>query len=151
MTDGLKQSEFYMWRTIFALAHADNVIKDDEVRYMAEAMEDVAFSDEQRAVLRDDISNAKDIVEMFKMIDDPKDQKDFFTYAKEMVMSDGDFAEEEVQVLIKLKEIHMKRTDVDALIGTVELEIDEEYPDGPRSKKEVMFSFREQFLRNKAE
>lgn len=133
------------------MAHADNIVTDDEVRYMAEAMEDVPFSVEQKAVLRDDISTPQDTIQMFMGVSDSKDQQNFFEYAKKMVMADGEFGEEEQAVMIKLRRIHMRRTNVDDLIGEMDFEIEDAAAEEARSKKDVMFSFREQFLRDQSE
>ena len=43
----VSESRFYMWRTLFAVAHADNVVADEEVEFMAHILEDVEFSDHQ--------------------------------------------------------------------------------------------------------
>ena len=57
----ISESEFYMWRALFALAHADDVLHKDEVTYLAEILEDVPFTEEQTNTLRDDIYHPKNI------------------------------------------------------------------------------------------
>lgn len=122
------QSQFYMWRTLFAVAHADNIVTDEEVRFMAEALEDVGFSDEQRAVLNADSCEPQDIEQMFGGITDVQDQAVFFKFAHELVHIDGDYGLEEQQVMLKLKELHLQAANIDDLVGRVSLELE---ADGP--------------------
>ncbi len=150
MTQQISDSEFYMWRAIFALSHADDIVTDDEIRFMAEAMEDIPFSAEQQEILKDDIATPQDPVKMFTGVSDPKDQTNFFKFAQDMVMADGDFGKAEQEVMIKLRELHMRRTNVDDLVGEVKLEIEDDQAAEERSKKDVLFSFREQFLNGRA-
>lgn len=121
----ITDSEFYMWRTVFALVHADNVVSKEEVRYMAEVMEDVPFSESQRIVLQDDIYNPKDAGQMFAKITDLKDQIQFFKYARKLVWIDGEYDETEQNALIKLIRKHMSTVDWEALIGNTGLELEE--------------------------
>tara|TARA_X000000950_G_scaffold36190_2_gene38672 strand:+ start:244 stop:717 length:474 start_codon:yes stop_codon:yes gene_type:complete len=126
MSKGVSQSHFYMWRTLFALAHADHVVSEEEVRFMAEALEDVPFSDEQKATLTEDISKAQNIEFMFAGITEPLDQAEFFNHARELCHIDGDYGLEEQQIMLKLEEMHLKTTNVDSLVGNVRLEFEDE-------------------------
>ena len=144
MSEGVSESLFYMWRTLFALAHADDVVTSEEVRFMAEALEDIDFSQGQRAVLNDDISRAQDIEKMFAKVRELGDQMQFFKLAKVMVWSDGDFGVEEREVMLRLQTIHVKDVNLDDLIGTIELALEEEAPDvnedeGSKKKKGLLF------------
>lgn len=150
------ESQFAMWRTLFAVAHVDNVITGEELRFMAEIMEDVPFTEEQRAVLNTDIKIAQDIEEMFKGVTDIKDQAAFFKYAKDLVHIDGDYGADEQRILLKLKETHIKVANLDDLIGTVRMELEEEKrveppvdDDPKRTWREVLSSFRNRFIRDK--
>ncbi len=135
-------SEFYMWRSLFALVHVDYRVTDEEVRFMAEALEDVPFSNEQRAVLEEDIKTPQDVVEMFSSISEPRDQAKFFNFAREIVWVDGDYGSEEQEVMLKLKEIHLKNAVVDDLIGFVDLELEDDSPakSGAQAPKRRSFS-----------
>ena len=39
----VSESRFYMWRTLFSVAHADNVVTDEEIAFMAHILEDINF------------------------------------------------------------------------------------------------------------
>lgn len=114
-----------MWRTVFAVAHADGVISGGEVRMMVETIEDHDFSEEQKDVLTEDIKNPQDPAEMFAKISDARDQANFFKFAREMVWADGDFGEDEQKILTDLIGDHIKTVDFDSLVGNVDLELDD--------------------------
>ena len=144
----VNESKFSMWRTLFAMAHADNIVTEEEIHFMVEALERVDFSPEQKSVLEEDVKTPQDIEAMFKGVTDAEDRAEFFKFARELVWCDGDFGEEEQAVMIKLKQAHMRETNIDDMVGNVKLELEEELP----SYEDVeldgrhKFSFRERFL-----
>lgn len=148
------ESEFYMWRTLFAIAHADGHVTEEEVRFMAEAMEDVPFSLPQAEILKQDMRTPKDIIEMFTGVTDALDQARFFKFARELVWADGVYAHEEQNILLKLQQAHINSVNVDDLIGRIEMEFAPEDPpvkdsgqrNRKRSPRDIIFSFRQHFL-----
>lgn len=148
------ESQFFMWRTLFALAHVDRYVSNDELRFMAEALEDVPFSEEQKNVLTQDIKEPQDVFEMYKLIRDDTDRIEFFRFAHDMVWIDGDFGPEEQKIMLKLQEEQVRRTDVSDLVGKVNLKLEGEYdPDEnrrpkKRDAKKIIHSFRERFLKD---
>lgn len=126
MTGSVNESEFYMWRTLFAVAHADNVVTEEEISFMAEILDDVQFTDEQTEILKDDIVNAKNVTEMFSGVINPSDRVKFFEFARDLVWVDGDFASEEQSVMIGLYKQHISGTTVDELVGKITLEFEED-------------------------
>ena len=155
MTGSVNESQFYMWRTLFAVAHADNVVTDEEIKFMAEILEEVQFTEEQTNILKDDIVNAKNISAMFAGITNPKDRIQFFEFARDLVWVDGDFASEEQSAMIDLYKQHMSDTTVDELVGKVSLELEDEqvsedwqqHPEGKETGLISMLSaFKNRFL-----
>ena len=146
----ISESGFYMWRTLFAVAHADGVVTNEEIRFMAEALEDMPFSPEQKKTLSDDIKTPQDPLAMFEKISSIEDQARFFQYARDMVHADGDYGRAEQNIMLKLQRAHMQRADVDQLVGKIKLEFEDEKPVAPRKsppkKKDILFSFRQRFL-----
>lgn len=130
MSTGVNESEFYMWRTLFSVAHADNVVTDEEVSFMAAVLDDVEFSEEQITTLKDDTVNAKDPNVMFKGITSQDDRLEFFILARDLVWVDGDFASEEQSVMIELYKQNMKDISFDELIGRTSLEFEGEVKKG---------------------
>jgi len=161
MSKTITESQFYMWRTLFAISHADNVVSDEEIRFMTEALEDLPFSEEQKEVLRDDIVHQQDIVEMFGKISNNRDQAAFFNFARELVWVDGDYGKEEQDIMLKLKRLHIENVDVDDLIGNVGLQLEADENDrnfsgsgasssaDGKNVKNIVYSFRERFLKDK--
>ncbi len=126
MSNAICQSRFFMWRTLFAVAHADNIVTDEEITFMANVLENFEFTDTQNAILKDDIVNPKDVEKMFKSITNKEDRLAFFNFASDLVWVDGKFASEEQEIMIRLLEGHVKETNVDDLIGSISLEFEEE-------------------------
>lgn len=144
MTQPITDSQFYIWRTLFAVAHADNVVTDEEVKFMAHVMDEVDFSDEQSELLKDDLHNAKNAEEMFMHITNQKDREQFFDLARDLVWVDGDFDQQEQNVMVRLHKMHIKNVNVDTLIGNVELELEEDQTEqkqetSPKTKKGGFF------------
>ena len=125
MSKPVSNSEYYMWRTVVATAHADNKLTNEEIRFLAEKLEDISFTTEQNAQLVADIKKPQDVVEMFKGITDVQDQARFFNVARELVWIDGDYGEAEQTVMLKLKKAHVATVDIDALIGKTNLKLDD--------------------------
>lgn len=148
MSNSVPESEFYMWRTLFAVAHADGVVTTEEVRFMAEALEDHPFNEEQKEILSDDIKEPKDPSEMFEKIGDAADQARFFKFARDLVWVDGDFGGDEQKVMVDLISKHIKTIDFDKLVNEVDLhmELDNSQDTPVRRAPEKKRSFFRRFL-----
>ena len=153
MEKSVSDSRFFMWRTLFAVAHADNIVTSEEIEFMAHVLEDINFSDYQTRILKNDIMNAQDPIVMFKGIDDQDDRIKFFEFARDLVWVDGDFGSEEQSVMIKLGGIHSKETDINDLVGRTGLELEEDEPIRVQVEEEsrglvtVIDNFRNRFMK----
>lgn len=147
MGSNVTDSQFYMWRAIFALAHADEVVSPEELRFMSETLEDIPFSEEQSAVLHNDAKDEQSVEAMFRKITDPVDQAEFFKFASKLAHIDGDFGAEEQEVMLRVKQLHLANVDIDELVGKVELSFDEDnIADEAPDFKEAVTSYRQTFL-----
>jgi uncharacterized tellurite resistance protein B-like protein len=136
-----------MWRAIFALAHADDIVTDEELRFMSEILEDIPFSNEQKVILKKDATEQQSVEVMFKQITDPVDQAEFFKFASKLAHIDGDFGEEEQEVILRVKQLHLANVDIDELVGKVELGFDEDnVADEAPDFKSTVHSYRQKFL-----
>jgi len=155
MDQGVTDSQFFMWRTLFAVAHADNIVTPEEVGFMVHVLEDIKFSDSQTQILKDDITAAQDAVLMFKGITEYEDRVKFFDFARDLVWIDGDFASEEQSMMIELGKIHHKEADFNKIMEYTGLELE----DGgasfnndllsqskPESASGVVSNFRRRFM-----
>ena len=152
---GLTESQFYMWRTLFAIVHVDNVVASEEIRFMAEALEDVPFSDAQRTILNDDIKNPQNIEAMFGGISDVRDQAAFFNYARSLVHIDGEYGAAEQVIMLKLQKLHMQNANLADLVGNVSLELEDDEPvrgvsqERPKTFRDKVSSFRDRFMKDR--
>ena len=125
MSAGVSESKFHMWRAIFALAHADHVVTQEERKFMNKALHEQGFSEEQKRVLRDDMETSSDIMNMFLRIEDQEDRSQFFYFARMLLWCDGDFAAQEQAILTQLQSFHNKTLDFTE-IGTVDLQLEDD-------------------------
>ena len=132
----LTESQFYMWRTLFALVHADNVIAPEEVRFMAEAFEDVPFTKDQRHILTGDIVTPRNVDEMFEKITDAEDRNQFFKHALELVHIDGEYTDPEKAIILRLQKKNSMNVDFDKLVAEVKLELEDDVPAYGASQKD---------------
>ncbi|QQG37185.1 MAG: TerB family tellurite resistance protein [Micavibrio aeruginosavorus] len=124
--EGLGHSRFYMWRAVFAMAHADNVVTEEERKYLRNILAEEPFSAEQKKILEEDMAQPQDIAEMFVNIEDQNDRSQFFYHARMLVWSDGDFGEQEQKIMMRLKQTHVRTVDFDQIMKNLDLSIDDE-------------------------
>lgn len=111
MNAGLKPSRLNMWRAVIAMMHADFVVKPHEVNFILEGLRDLPLTEDQRALLFQDIKTPAPIEDVFQKISSPADKKDFFHLARAIAWSDGDFDEKEQAVLRRLSNVHFENMD----------------------------------------
>ncbi len=143
------ESQFNMWRTLFALAHADHIVTPEEVRFMAEALEDVPFSQIQHDRLIEDAKAPQDVEGLFMKITDVRDQAEFFSFADTLVYVDGDFGAEEQEVMARLRVLHARHPDLYSLGDGVDVSLEGHEEDHESPFKRVFVSFRNWFLNEK--
>lgn len=134
------ESRFNMWRAIFAMAHADDIVSEEEATFMREAIERYNFSDDQRDVLEVDIKSPQHVGTSFSRISDPQDKSDFFTFARLMAWCDGDFDEQEQLILTELKKVHITTLDFDSLVRDVKLSFEDDEQDEMKERMRKMYA-----------
>ncbi len=136
----VSESRFNMWRAIFAMAHADDIVSEEETKFMKEAIERYDFSDKQREVLELDIKSPQHVGTSFSRITDSQDKSDFFTFARLMAWCDGDFDEQEQLILTELKKVHIKTLDFDTLVKDVKLSFEDEEHEEMKKRMRDMYA-----------
>lgn len=126
MGAGVSQSRFYMWRAIFALAHADHEVSDNEQGFMRDALKAESFSREQRRVLEQDIEVGQNPGDMFAKIAEQEDRSRFFYYARMLCWCDGHFDEQEQEIMQRLTRAHIENIDFPRLLESLDMELEEE-------------------------
>jgi uncharacterized tellurite resistance protein B-like protein len=118
MTD----SKFHVWRCLFALVHADDVVADEERDFMTNVLNNFNFSDEQKSTLENDAENKQDPIAIFEKITEERDQKLCLNMAYDIVLIDGEYHDKEYAVMQQLQACHDRNTgqiseeDFDAII-----------------------------------
>lgn len=115
---GLSSSRFFMWRAVFALAHADEVVTSQEIAYLTESTKDLMLSPTQREILSQDLKTPQDPSLMFSQITEAKDREEFFILSRVLCWSDGDFDVQEKKVMDALSHLKAKREAEDLLNRT---------------------------------
>ena len=98
----VSDSEFYMWRTLFALAFMDNVVSANEKELLKAYQSQALFSKRQLRVLHDDFMHPKDAVAMHSQITDPQDKARFCALARVLLWCDGDPERQEREILRRM-------------------------------------------------
>lgn len=96
---GISDSEFNMWRAVFAFALVDNVLSLEEQEMLRSYKAQVPFSLQQLQILSSDFSTRQDVEGFFKKITEDKDKKRFCVLARAIVWSDGDMDKQEEEIL----------------------------------------------------
>lgn len=96
---GIGESEFTMWRAAFAFAYADNALSLEEQDLLGLYLKNVHFSYTQREILKSDLMVPKDVVALFRLIQNPADKERFCVLARAIVWCEGDMGEQEKQIL----------------------------------------------------
>lgn len=145
MTDkGLSTSRFYMWRALFALAHADGVVSEQEMDFLNKNTEDLRLSSAQREILSRDLVEEQDPAVMFAQVTEGRDREEFFTLARVLCWSDGDYDAQERRMMALLTDIQADK-EAKALLqrtrNTVhEIHLHQDQWDGDKGDSSV-FSF----------
>lgn len=125
---GVSESEFHMWRALFAMVHGDGIVTNEERDFMWNTIEENNFSDHQLYTLKQEMSDPAKIDLMFRLITEPKDRTRFFELARVLCWCDGDFDEQEQMIISNLKRIHVKTVNFEEIIGEVHFELEQSKP-----------------------
>jgi len=119
MNKPVSESRFYMWRAIFAMAHADGVVTEEESDFLQEYLANVKFSEDQVNTLKEDLKHPQDPGEMFSKIDEQSDRAQFFYFARLLAWCDGDFDEQEKTILDTLRSSHIANINIEQISKSV--------------------------------
>ncbi|MDB5491869.1 MAG: hypothetical protein JWO78_1718 [Micavibrio sp.] len=114
---GLSESEFSMWRTVFAFATVDGVLSLEEQQLLQSYRHKVTFSMTQLEILRQDMTTPRDVVAMYKKITQPEHKKRFCILARALSWCEGDMDRQE-QAILKQLDCFKSGADADILRST---------------------------------
>lgn len=125
----VSESRFYMWRAIFAMAHADHEVSPKEQGFMRNVLDTENFDRQQRVILERDIETPQDPTDMFMQIAEQEDRSRFFYYARMLCWCDGSFDEQEQEIMLRLKSLHVRNVDFERMMGALDMELADEHKD----------------------
>ena len=99
---GIGESEFNMWRAVFAFTYVDNNLSLEEQELLQTYLAKVDFSSEQLKTLKGDLREPKDVVGLYKKITRKEDKERFCVLARAIVWCEGDMVEQERAILKKV-------------------------------------------------
>ena len=105
---GVSESEFYMWRAVFAFALVDNILSLEEQGVLRSYSNTVPFSPQQRKILNDDFKKPQDVVAMYNKITEIRHKERFCVLARTLAWCEGDMDRQEE---IILKRVHCLKND----------------------------------------
>ncbi len=95
----ITDSEFSMWRAIFAFALSDKSFSIQEQMFLRNWLQDVRFSAAHIAILKKDFQNPKDVVDLYRKITNPVDLTHFCVLARALAWCEGDMDKQEEEIL----------------------------------------------------
>ncbi|MEZ0260718.1 MAG: DUF533 domain-containing protein [Alphaproteobacteria bacterium] len=113
------KSQFYMWRAVIAIAHADGEVQAEERAYITRVISTLdrvyGLTQEQKKAFTDDLVTPQKIEDMVKEIEEPQYRGMLITLGETMVWADGVVTEDEEAVLKKLHANRLGAIDSDRL------------------------------------
>lgn len=116
-------NKLYMWRCVVAMAHADDLMHENEQAYLLRMFSNMkaraGLTGEQENILRDDVDNPKDIAKLLPHIVDPVYRSQVIYFARLLAYKDGVLQGEEEVLLEKLHAYIMDGVDINAVRAEV--------------------------------
>lgn len=99
---GIRESEFAMWRAVFAFTYVDNVLSLEEQELLQTYLKKVPFSADQLRILKKDLMEPKDVVGLYKKITRKEDKERFCVLARAIAWCEGNMLKQEMAILKKV-------------------------------------------------
>lgn len=112
-------SQFYMWRCIIAIGHADGVMHEAERAYLNRIIGNMdragSLTEEQKKTFAEDMEKPQNIAELLKHINDPQWRGQLLYFGGLLARADGELHPDEDMLLKKLHAEHMATLDMDSI------------------------------------
>lgn len=99
---GISESEFTMWRAVFAFSLVDNMLSMEEQKLLQTYLNAVPFSKNQLDTLKEDFKTPQDVETLYKRITDPAHKERFCILARALVWCEGHMERQEEAILRKV-------------------------------------------------
>lgn len=108
---GISESRFYMWRAVFAMAHVDGHVTQEEVDFADQYLANAPFDEQQKEILRNDLQTPQNVGELLSLVTELSDQTDFFQFSHMLAWKDGDYSQPEQDLMERLSGQQMQKID----------------------------------------
>ena len=136
---GFSKSKLYMWRCIVAMAHADNLMHDEEEKYLLTIFDNMrkraGLSDSDYNLLLSDIDEKQDIATLLPQIEEPEYRGQVVYFARLLAYKDDHLDPSEEALIEKLHLNAMEGLDVDALKEEIHLQVQKQMADHDLEKQ----------------
>lgn len=135
----INSSKFSMWRACISVVHLDGRLTTDEDQWVKQKIESLPLSQEQKAILQQDLSNGIDFDSVIADISEPKDKAFLLHLLRVIAHLDGDFSSDEKQAYAKLEKIVLSRLDLAKFEKQAQEIEDASYKNVPLDNKSSLF------------
>lgn len=119
-------SQFYMWRCVVALAHADGMVQQGERAYLTRVFGRLGLSAEQARIFESDMETAQDITSLLTHINEPEWRGQLVYFAGLLARADGVLDPQEDHILKKLRADQMSSLDMAQIRADVKKAVESE-------------------------
>lgn len=95
----VNNSEFAMWRAVFAFSLADNVLSLEEQQLLSSYLRNTPFSPAQLDVIKRDLTKPQNVEKLYKQITEHKHRERFCMLARALAWCEGDVDAQEERIL----------------------------------------------------
>ena len=116
----INDSKFNMWRACVVVTWADGKISSEEKEWVQHKITELNFSEEQKAVLQEELNSPSDFQEIVSKITDKKDRA-FLAYQIRLISHlDNDYSVDERALYESWHNIVMKGVELDSLVDEID-------------------------------
>lgn len=123
-------SQFYMWRCVIALAHADDVVAPEERAYLERVIAGMdrrnGLTDEQKATFAADLDTPQKISDLLPYINEPQWRGQLIYFGGLLARADGHLDPREEQILTKLRADQLSSLDMAKIRADTKAYVDNE-------------------------
>ncbi|HYD18466.1 MAG TPA: DUF533 domain-containing protein [Patescibacteria group bacterium] len=119
-------SQFYMWRCVVALAHADGRVAPAERDYLNGVFSRMNLTAAQKSTFHDDLANPQDLPALLRQINEPEWRGQLIYFGGLLARADGDLDPSEDAILKKLHADQLASLDMEQIRRDVKKAVDDE-------------------------
>jgi len=119
-------SQFYMFRCVIAMAHADHIVSAEETAYVMGFIKKLPFSAEQKSTLLADLEEQQEVSTLLSHINEPKYRGQVVYFARLLAHKDGNLHPKEDELLKYFKIATSDNLDMEGIRASVNEEVQRE-------------------------